>query len=98
MLKSYIFCELNKQTSLLQLYFLKIIFICTTVHSATETLDPVFPQVSRYDDVQMFSDDIQDCLDDLVVQSPDQTLQDVPGSVQARGQFNNGWRTTAWLL
>ena len=48
----------------------------------------MFAQTGGDNDAEMFSDDVQHQVDGLIVESPGQTLQDVSGRVQARGQFN----------
>ena len=75
---------LLKQT-LLSLY---IIFHSSRINSSAETFNPMFAQTGRDNDAEMFSDDVQHQVDGLIVESPGQTLQDVSGRVQSRGQFN----------
>ena len=58
----------------------------------------MFAQTGGDNDAEMFSDDVQHQVDGLIVESPGQTLQDVSGRVQARGQFNYCRQSSAWFF
>ena len=58
----------------------------------------MFAQTGGDNDAEMFSDDVQHQVDGLIVESPGQTLQDVSGRVQSRGQFNYCRQSSAWFF
>ena len=63
-----------------------ILFSFSTIHSLTETLDPMFARLFRDNLVEMFLDEVEHPGHGVGLQPPEDALEDVPAPVQPARQ------------